>query len=131
VLNVHDRPASAESKGYWLLRCEARLEYNDFFEAGSSIMQHARTTLNKLFSDAVRREADGGAVSAWPLACGSRIAERTTALSFADGVLTVAVPDEAWRHQLQTFIPQYLAALNRMVAEPVRELQFRIVQRQR
>jgi len=94
-------------------------------------MQHARTTLKKIFSDAVRREGNDGPVLAWPLACGGKIAERTTALSFADGVLTVAVPDEAWRHQLQSFIPQYLAALNQMVAEPVGKIEFRIVQRGR
>ncbi len=94
-------------------------------------MQHARTTLKKIFSDVVRREGDDGPVLAWPLACGGKIAARTTALSFADGVLTVAVPDEAWRHQLQSFIPQYLAALNQMVAEPVGKIEFRIVHRQR
>lgn len=94
-------------------------------------MQHARATLKKIFSDVVRREGDDGAVMAWPLACGGKLAERTTALSFADGVLTVAVPDEAWRYQLQSFVPQYLAALNQMVAEPVGKIEFRIVQRQR
>jgi predicted nucleic acid-binding Zn ribbon protein len=90
-------------------------------------MQHARTTLKKIFSDMVRREGDGPLL-AWPLACGGKIADRTTALSFADGVLTVAVPDDAWRQQLQSFVPQYLAALNQMVAEPVRSIEFHIVQ---
>ncbi len=87
-------------------------------------MQHARATLRKIFSDVVRREGSDGPLLAWRLACGSRIAERTTAVTFADGVLTVAVPDEGWRQQLQTFIPQYLAALNQMVAEPVTQINF-------
>jgi len=88
-------------------------------------MQHARATLRKIFTDVVRREGSGGPVMAWPLACGGKIAARTTALSFADGVLTVAVPDEAWRQQLRSFVPQYLAALNQMVAEPVKDIEFR------
>ena len=93
-------------------------------------MQHARTTLKKIFADAVRREGDNAAVLAWPLACGGKISARTTALAFADGVLTVSVPDEAWRRQLESFIPQYLAALNQMVAEPVNGIEFCVAQRQ-
>jgi Dna[CI] antecedent DciA-like protein len=91
-------------------------------------MQHARATLNKIYSTIVRNE---GPLTAWPLACGSRIAARASALTFADGVLTVSVPDEAWRQQLQSFIPQYIAALNQVVAEPVKRIEFRIVQRER
>ena len=90
-------------------------------------MQHARATLNKIYSNIIR---DEGPLTAWPLACGSRIAARTSALSFTDGVLTVSVPDEPWRQQLQSFIPQYLAALNQVVAQPVRKIEFRIVQRE-
>ena len=89
-------------------------------------MQHARATLNKIYGNIVRNE---GPLTAWPLACGSRIAARTTALSFADGLLTVSVPDDAWRQQLQSFIPQYLAALNQIVHEPVKKIEFRILQR--
>ena len=90
-------------------------------------MQHARATLNKIYSNIVRNE---GPITAWPLACGSRIAARTTALDFTDGVLTVSVPDDSWRQQLQTFTPQYIAALNHVVAEPVRRIEFRIASRQ-
>jgi hypothetical protein len=108
-----------------------RVHYNRSLKQDGFKMQHAGTAIKKIFADIVRREGDDGALMAWPVACGGRIAERTTALSFADGVLTVAVPDEAWRHQLQSFIPQYLAALNQMVAEPVGKIEFRVVQRQR
>jgi hypothetical protein len=93
-------------------------------------MQLARSTLTKIAREAVHREGSDGALIAWPLACGAGIADRTTALSFADGVLTVAVPDDAWRRQLQSFIPQYLAALNQMVSEPVSKIDFR-TQRER
>jgi len=94
-------------------------------------MQQARSTLRKIVADMVRREGADGPVMAWPLACGAKIAERTSALGFANGVLIVSVPDEAWRRQLRGFVPQYLAALNQIVAEPVNEIQFRAVHRQR
>jgi len=94
-------------------------------------MQPARATLKKIFAEVVRREGDGGPLLAWPVVCGTRIAERATALSYVGGVLTVAVPDDAWRQQLESFVPQYLAALNQMVAEPVSKIEFRAVQRGR
>ena len=92
-------------------------------------MQHARATLKKIYGEAVRREGGDGPVTAWPLACGSHIAERTHAVSFTDGVLTVAVPDEAWRAQLQSFVPQYIAALNQIVPERVTRIDLRVVRR--
>ena len=94
-------------------------------------MQHARSTLNKIAGDIVRREGNDGPLLAWPVVCGGKVARCTSALSFADGVLTVAVPDEGWRQQLQSFVPQYLAALNRLVEEPVSSIEFRTVQRGR
>lgn len=94
-------------------------------------MQHARATLTKIFKEVVRREADNAPVLAWPLACGAKIAERTTALGFVDGVLTVAVPDDAWQRQLQSFVPQYLTALNQIVSEQVSNIHFRTVHPQR
>jgi hypothetical protein len=93
-------------------------------------MQHARAALNKLYRNIVHREGDDAAITAWPLACGGKIAARTTALSFANGVLTVSVPDDSWRQQLQSFTPQYLASLNQIVQEPVKRIEFRIASRQ-
>ncbi len=87
-------------------------------------MQHARSTLRKIFSAIVRRESNNAPLLAWPLACGAQTAERTSAVSFADGVLTVCVPDEAWRRQLQSLSPQYLAALNQITPEPVSKIDF-------
>jgi predicted nucleic acid-binding Zn ribbon protein len=94
-------------------------------------MQHVRATLKKISGDIVRGEGSAGPVLAWPIACGGKIARCTSAVSFADGVLTITVPDEGWRRQLQSFIPQYLAALNQMVQEPVSSIEFRTVQRGR
>jgi hypothetical protein len=50
---------------------------------------------------------------AWPLACGSVVAERTRALEFRQGILRVEVPDTAWRAEMQHLAPKYLAALHR------------------
>jgi hypothetical protein len=64
---------------------------------------------------------------AWPLVSGARVAERCAAQAFADGVLTVAVPDGAWRGQLVEFRTQYLAALGRLLGPVVRQIDFIIV----
>jgi predicted nucleic acid-binding Zn ribbon protein len=87
-------------------------------------MQHARSTLKKIFADTIRREGGGAPLLAWPLACGSKTAERASAISFADGVLTVCVSDEGWRRQLQSMAPQYLAALNQISPQPVSKIVF-------
>ncbi len=87
-------------------------------------MQHARLTLTKLFKEALRRQGADAPLLAWPLACGSKTAERAKALSFANGVLTISVPDENWRQQLQSFAPQYLAALNQVTPETVNKIDF-------
>jgi hypothetical protein len=85
-------------------------------------MQHAASTLRKIFRESISR--DDAPLQAWTVACGSKIAERTSALSFADGKLTVAVPDETWRRQLQSFAMQYLAALNQIVTDKVTHIEF-------
>ena len=87
-------------------------------------MQHAASTLRKIFRDSVCREGSDAPILAWPLACGSKIAERATALSFADGVLTVSVPDRTWQHQLQSFTAQYLGALNSISTAKVDRIAF-------
>lgn len=94
-------------------------------------MQHAASTLRKIFRETLKRDADDGVLQAWPLACGTRIADRARALSFADGKLTVAVPDESWRRQLQSFTADYLSALNQIAAERVNKIEFVIANRQR
>jgi predicted nucleic acid-binding Zn ribbon protein len=93
-------------------------------------MQPARPILKKIVTEIVRGEGADGPLLAWPMVCGAKIAERTRAISFDAGVLTVTVSDEAWRRQLQSFLPQYLAALNQLVAERVSDIQFRTVQPQ-
>ena len=55
---------------------------------------------------------------AWPVVCGSAVAERTHALTFVDGVLRVAVPDTGWKLELQGLAPRYLAAINKYTLGP-------------
>ncbi|MGA8877987.1 MAG: DUF721 domain-containing protein [Candidatus Korobacteraceae bacterium] len=87
-------------------------------------MRHAGTTLRKIFRDTISREPDNAVMLAWPLACGAKTAERTNAVAFAEGVLTILVPDETWRYQLQSLSPQYLAALNQFTPQPVSRINF-------
>jgi len=87
-------------------------------------MQHAGTTLRKIFRETLSRDGESAAMLAWPLTCGTKTAERTQALSFAGGILTVAVPDETWRRQLRTFAGQYLTQLNQLSSEKVSRIEF-------
>ena len=95
--------------------------YNRNFTA----MRHASSTLKKIFADTLRREGgDDAPLLAWPLACGSKVAEKTSAIGYADGVLTVAVPDSTWQHQLQSFDRQYRAALTQISGPGVIAIKF-------
>lgn len=88
-------------------------------------MEPIGTGLEKIVSSSLRRAAAGEApVLAWPLACGSVVAARTRALEFSKGVLRVEVPDKGWRAELQSLAPQYLAVINRYVAEEVNRVEF-------
>ncbi len=88
-------------------------------------MQHAGSTLKKIFADTLRREAgDDAALLAWPLACGAKVADKTSALGYANGVLTVEVRDATWQQQLQGFERQYLAALRPISAQAVSAIKF-------
>ena len=61
---------------------------------------------------------------AWPLACGSAVAQRTRAMEFSRGVLRVEVPDVAWRAELQHLAPRYVAIINRYKVATVSRIDF-------
>lgn len=61
---------------------------------------------------------------AWPVVCGSAVAERTRAVSFQDGVLRVEVAGTRWKAELDALAPRYLTSINRYTAQPVRKLEF-------
>ena len=88
-------------------------------------MQHARATLRKIFADKVCTQAGEQApLLAWPVVCGATVASKTKALSCVDGVLLVAVPDAAWRSQLQSMVQRYVAGLNQVSGQPVKSISF-------
>jgi predicted nucleic acid-binding Zn ribbon protein len=88
-------------------------------------MERATAGLQKIVSDALRRTPPEQApLLAWPLACGTAVAERTRPMQFAEGVLRVEVPDYGWRTELQALAAQYVAVINRYTAQNVRRIEF-------
>jgi hypothetical protein len=92
-------------------------------------VEQAGVGLGKIVLDSLRRVPQGeAALLAWPLVCGSVVAERTRALEFADAVLRVEVPDAGWKREMQGLAPRYLAALNRYAGQKVERIEFVIRQ---
>lgn len=88
-------------------------------------MQQAGSQLEKIVAQSLRQVPPSEApLMAWPVVCGSAVAERTQALTYQDGVLRVAVPDVGWRSELQVLAPRYLAAINKYTVEMVRRIEF-------
>jgi len=71
-----------------------------------------------------RAPAEESPLLAWPVACGSAVAERTRALSFSDGILRVEVTDAGWRQELAALAPRYVATINRYSASAVQRIEF-------
>ena len=88
-------------------------------------MEQAGAGLEKIIAQSLRQAPPAQApLMAWPVVCGSAVAERTRALNFSDGVLWVEVAGPRWRAELQALAPRYLAAINRYTTEPVRRIEF-------
>jgi hypothetical protein len=88
-------------------------------------MEQAGAGLEKIVAQSLRQAPSAEApILAWPLVCGSTVAERTRALHFEDGVLRVAVADAGWKSELQILAPRYLATMNRYIAQTVRRIEF-------
>lgn len=88
-------------------------------------MERAGASLEKVVSKSFQHAPDGqGPLLAWPIACGQKVAARTQAEGFADGVLTVRVPDVGWRNELRALAAQYLAVVNRYSKENVTRIEF-------
>jgi len=65
------------------------------------------------------------AVTEWPALAGERIARRTRATSFRDGVLTVEVEGSAWMHELGFLSRDLVRRANeRLGAQVVRQVRF-------
>jgi predicted nucleic acid-binding Zn ribbon protein len=93
-------------------------------------MEQVGAGLEKIVAGSLRRSPAGqGPLLAWALACGQAVAARTRAVEFAQGILRVEVPDAGWRAELRVLAPQYLAVINRYVAESVKRIEFVITER--
>ena len=92
-------------------------------------LEQAGTGLEKIVLASLRRLPQGEApLLAWPLVCGSVVAERTQALEFSNAVLRVEVPDAGWKREMQSLAPRYLATLNRYAGQKVAAIEFVIRQ---
>ena len=88
-------------------------------------MEQAGAGLEKIVADSLRlMPAAEAPLMAWPVVCGSAVAERSRAVSFFGGVLRIEVADAGWKRELQALAPRYLATINRYVREGVQRLEF-------
>ncbi|MBI1739900.1 MAG: DUF721 domain-containing protein [Acidobacteriales bacterium] len=88
-------------------------------------MDRAASRLETIVAKALHRvPAQESPLFAWPVACGSVVAERTRALEFSAGVLRVEVSDMGWRQELAALAPRYVAAINKYSAAPVQRIEF-------
>jgi predicted nucleic acid-binding Zn ribbon protein len=88
-------------------------------------VEQAGAGLEKIVAQSLRQAPPAEApLLAWPVVCGSAVAERTRALSFEDGVLRVEVAGVRWKAELQALAPRYLAMVNRYTTEAVRRIEF-------
>ncbi len=88
-------------------------------------MQSTRHDLTALaarvLKDAPPEEA---VVLAWPLVCGSTIAQRAHAFEYQNGILRVRVPDRSWQAQLDDFSPQYKAKIRLLTGIDVKRIRY-------
>lgn len=88
-------------------------------------LERAGSDLERIVAQSLRQAPPAQApLMAWPVVCGSAVAERTRAVQFVDGVLRVQVADNGWKSELQALAPRYLAAINRYTLEIVRRIEF-------
>jgi hypothetical protein len=93
-------------------------------------LEQAGAGLEKIVAQSLRQASAGEApLLAWPLVCGSAVAERSRALNFEGGVLRVEVADAGWKSELQALAPRYVATINRYSAEAVNRIEFVVARR--
>lgn len=94
-------------------------------EARKLHVEHAGAGIEKIVAQSLRQAPpDKAPLMAWPVVCGSAVAERTRALSFEEGVLRVEVVDAGWKSELQALAPRYVAVINRYTTEAVYRIEF-------
>lgn len=94
-------------------------------------MELAAAGLEKIVARSLRLLPPAEApLFAWPIVCGSAVAERSRAVSFSEGTLRIEVADAGWKRELQALTPRYLAGINRYLGQHVQRLEF-VVRAQR
>ena len=94
-------------------------------------MEQAGAGLEKIVAHSLRLMPPAEApLMAWPVVCGSAVAERSRAVSFSGGVLRIEVADVGWKRELQALASNYLATLNRYLGNRVQRLEFVVRERQ-
>jgi Dna[CI] antecedent, DciA len=88
-------------------------------------LKRANAGLETVVAKALHRApAEESALLAWPIACGSAVADRTRAFSFTDGILRVEVADRGWQRELAHLAPRYVALVNKYSATSVKRIEF-------
>jgi hypothetical protein len=88
-------------------------------------LEQAGAGLEKILAGWLRRAPRNEApLLAWPLVCGSAVAERTRALHFANSILSIEVPDSGWKREMQDLAPRYIAAMSRYAPQKVERIEF-------
>jgi hypothetical protein len=91
----------------------------------STQFEQAGPDLEKLVAQSLKLVPPSEApLLAWPVVCGSAVAERTRALNFQQGILLIEVADSGWKTELQALAPRYLASINRYTSDQVRRIEF-------
>jgi predicted nucleic acid-binding Zn ribbon protein len=91
-------------------------------------LESIRTGLRNVMKDLLRAQPlEEAALMAWPVVCGRDVSVRTKAVLFADGVVTVEVPDAAWRKQLTALASRYISAYEALLGhDVVKGVRFRL-----
>jgi hypothetical protein len=88
-------------------------------------VEQAGSGLEKIVAQSLRQSpATDAPLLAWPVVCGSAVADRTRALSFEGGILRVQVADAGWKSELQALAPRYVATINKYTPVTVHKIEF-------
>ena len=83
--------------------------------------------LRNVMKDLLRAQPlEEAALMAWPVVCGKDVAAEPKQSLFADGVVTVEVPDAAWRKQLTSFASRYISAYEALLGHVIKEVRFKV-----
>jgi hypothetical protein len=88
-------------------------------------LDRASSGIETIVARAIHRApAEQSPLLAWPVACGSAVADRTQVLDFSNGILRVEVADAGWRRELASLAPRYLAVVNKYSGTHVKRIEF-------